>query len=338
MSRQMSWNGGNGGNLGDGWDGWDGWGNASAFDAASEDRELALALIRTRERLVYGLPQKFDRPPHWPGAQPDKALRALSTGIRSQLATMDLLSTLRVTLKLEDKAPVEPRTVQIESKTGTLDIESPTPTTFQADLAKVEAMATLRAERSVEIFAQERFNPAFWAAVLPLNPKSTPYTLELMGAVVSIASFVVQRCKAFLGLPRPADLSPRIQPMLPAPQSSTYPGGHAIESALLAHVLVLLLTGTVKDTTGEGWLLTVGKMLHELAARIAENRVVAGIHFTIDRGPVPTYDGKNKDLASFLAGAMNAVAEEFKDKKKDESNVFSWLWWNAKSEWKEGDK
>ena len=40
--------------------------------------------------------------------------------------------------------------------------------------------------------AQLRFNPMFWGNVLPLNPRTTPNTLELLLVAVAFASNIVQ--------------------------------------------------------------------------------------------------------------------------------------------------
>ena len=118
-----------------------------------------------------------------------------------------------------------------------------------------------------------------------------------MQVLVAFASFVVQRSKALYNLPRPNELSPRIQPMIPTPGYSTYPSGHATEAHLVS-VALKALVGTTKSSD-------LAAMLNALAERIARNREVAGLHFEKD-----SEAGKRLGIALFdkhLKGADKNV-------------------------------
>ena len=66
----------------------------------------------------------------------------------------------------------------------------------------------------------------------------------------------------------------RIQPMVATPGHSSYPAGHATQGEMLKLVLASLLgLSSTSETYGQ---------LDRLAARIAENRVVAGLHYPVD--------------------------------------------------------
>ena len=65
--------------------------------------------------------------------------------------------------------------------------------------------------------------------------------------------------------------------MIPTPDHSSFPSGHAAEAFALATVMHRLMTG---DAATEG--LQVWAMPFRLAHRIAVNRTVAGLHFPVD--------------------------------------------------------
>src|SRR5262249_9504289 len=69
------------------------------------------------------------------------------------------------------------------------------------------------------------------------------------------------------------------QPMIASPLHASLPSGHATENFLCARLLIELL----KDTKGNGTLDDLWtKQLMRLAARIAINRTIAGLHFPVD--------------------------------------------------------
>ncbi|MCZ8286217.1 MAG: phosphatase PAP2 family protein, partial [Bacteroidia bacterium] len=72
--------------------------------------------------------------------------------------------------------------------------------------------------------------------------------------------------------PRADTLSPQIQSMIPSPGHSSWPSGHATEAFLTATLLQALLPQGSKYQ----------EQLQRLAARIAVNRTVAGVHYPVD--------------------------------------------------------
>ncbi|WP_088286256.1 hypothetical protein [Ideonella sp. A 288] len=328
----------------DGWDGWDGWDGGNAGRGGG----TALATERTREALVIGIPTDtalaaLDRPDGWPGTRADDALAGLAANPRQQVIVMDLIQGLSLVPRSATAL-----NVVVNDSGASHPLTAPAAEAFRDELAQVELAADLRAERAAEIQAQLTFNPAFWANILPLSGRRTPRTLELMRVVVSYGSFVVQRAKVMLNLPRPHELSPRIHPMVPTPGFSTYPSGHATESQLVSRVLFHLVKSTqtahkVDPKTGalsaaaDAWLKAIEPMLGDLAHRIGENREVAGLHF-----PVDSKDGR--ELADFLvrahlvplaqtanraAGAEGATTTM----SPQPPSPFAWLWAQAAKEW-----
>jgi hypothetical protein len=87
-----------------------------------------------------------------------------------------------------------------------------------------------------------------------------------------LAHFGVQRIKHALACLRPSDLSSQIQPIIQVPGHGTLPSGHATEAFITAAILDEL-------TGGDTYIRT---HLFRLAARIAINRTIAGVHFPVD--------------------------------------------------------
>jgi hypothetical protein len=296
----------------DGWDGWDGW-----QQRVPSTSTLWLALTHTRERLVAPMPEQgASAVPERPAC--GDAVFSLPEQTRVQLATMDLLSKFRVARGATAR---EVTVTDVDAK-HLLTLSAPSDEAFTNDLPKVEAWATQRSERSAEILNQLSYNPAFWSVILPLSPQRTPRTLELMEVWVAVCSYLVQSCKVLFNLPRPSQWSPRIQPMIAVPGYSTFPGGHAAES----HLLALGLTELLKAANGQATtarIETAAGLMKALASRIAANRVVAGIHFTLDS------DAGQQLAEALLAPVMAAGLQN----ENAGDSVYAQLWQAARAEW-----
>src|SRR4051812_17428852 len=97
------------------------------------------------------------------------------------------------------------------------------------------------------------------------------------------------RVKHALASPRPVEYSPQVMPMIQTPGHSSFPSGHAVEAFMLAHVLAELIETaapnelvTTSVISGDSAPASLRGQLMWLAARIATNRVVAGVHFPVD--------------------------------------------------------
>ena len=207
-----------------------------------------------------------------------------------------------------------------------------------------------RLERAPEIQTQLGFNPGFWAGIVLLSSRKTPFTLELMAALVMWSSFIAQQAKTRYNLPRPVDLSARIHPMIEIPGFSTYPSGHATRAALVSTLLrALAVPGLATD-----WRAPVESQLTELARRIAENREVAGVHFPSDSHaglalgegllrllikPAPSLlmappapPRRDKKAAAVAAPKAEAGAAAGLAAARREG-PFAWLWQQTAKEW-----
>ncbi|HQS32795.1 phosphatase PAP2 family protein [Polaromonas sp.] len=152
-------------------------------------------------------------------------------------------------------------------------LKRPSKTLFESQLPLVHNYADLREDRGTEIISQSIDSSPFWAAVSGLQARHR-YTLELLSLAQSLALYVEMRFKHAFACPRPIEYSPQIQPMLATPGHGSWPSGHATEAFLAARVLQEL----AKAAPGTEMRI----QLQRLAARIAINRTVAGVHFPVD--------------------------------------------------------
>jgi membrane-associated phospholipid phosphatase len=151
-------------------------------------------------------------------------------------------------------------------------------------LKHVLSYADLRRDRSAEILSQLSDLPTFFASICYLRPDRARFTLELIGAFMDALVPAEMRVKHALASPRPLEYSPQIMPMILTPGHSSHPSGHAVEAFMIATVLSELIEGQDAITYGtEAPRLGPWRdKLMQLAARIAVNRVVAGVHFPVD--------------------------------------------------------
>ena len=151
-------------------------------------------------------------------------------------------------------------------------LKRPSAKIFKQQLELVVNYAELREDRGAEILAQISGGFAFIAPIIGLTSHRHKYTLELLDLLVFLALQVESRFKHGFSCPRPVELSPQIQPMIPTPGHAAWPSGHATE----AYAVVTMLQALLPHGS------TYREQLERLAARIAVNRTVAGLHYPVD--------------------------------------------------------
>ncbi|MFK7942289.1 MAG: phosphatase PAP2 family protein, partial [Paracoccaceae bacterium] len=159
-------------------------------------------------------------------------------------------------------------------------LQRPSESILKDQLEYVRNYAFLRNERAVEIEVQVSDIHSFVASVVGLQPRRFRYTLELLEVVQSVTVLVEMRIKHALGVKRPVEFSPQVQPMIPTPQHGSYPSGHTTEAFIAAFMIDGLIRAASARPIDTEDLRFVQLMRH--AERIALNRVVAGVHFPID--------------------------------------------------------
>jgi PAP2 superfamily len=155
---------------------------------------------------------------------------------------------------------------------------------------------------------------------------------------------VEQRMKHLCSVARPVDLSPQIQPVIETPGHSAYPSGHATEAFATATLLAALkLTGTGIDDAKlvDGVLNRLSRatetapvtdpviLLYRLAARIADNRTVAGVHYPVDsaHGALLGLSTTLAIIAHCLGGGPEMPVPEWAADGNDWSGDFSLRKW-----------
>lgn len=145
-----------------------------------------------------------------------------------------------------------------------------------AQLPHVFAYADLRSDRAHEIVAQLGSSVPFFTEIVRLHPDRTRFTIELIMAMLRLVVTTEMWFKHAASVARPADFSPQINPMITTPSHSTIPSGHATEAFAVAHLLAELVRDHVSNAA------EIREQLMRQAARVAVNRVVAGVHFPVD--------------------------------------------------------
>nr|WP_281376642.1 phosphatase PAP2 family protein [Rubricella aquisinus] len=114
-----------------------------------------------------------------------------------------------------------------------------------------------------------------------LHPARTRWTIELLSLVLRTTVTVEMNMKNVLAVRRPQELSAQVQPMIQTPPHGAFPSGHAGESFAVATVMAELTKDRQDQVYGPNNHVWTEQFMRQ-AARIATNRVVAGVHYPID--------------------------------------------------------
>jgi len=141
------------------------------------------------------------------------------------------------------------------------------------ELRAVLSMSDEREPRFVEIIDQHEAEGVvkYFLGMLMIDPSSAPANYELIRVARRIGEVVVMCLKDHFHEPRPSQVCPAILPMVDPPVTPSFPAGHALQSDLIAKVIKLADRPFVQEG-----------MLFRLSHRVAENRIVAGLHYPLD--------------------------------------------------------
>jgi hypothetical protein len=163
---------------------------------------------------------------------------------------------------------------------------------LEGQLPHVRAAADLRADRLPEILTQMGDMLSFYGAHFRLTPESHRWTLLLLAAAYEAVILPEMQLKFHASLPRPFDFAPDVQPVIQTPAHGTYPSGHATEAFAFAAILAALkhaglgaadpVGAVLADLASPTGATRFETLPFRLAARIADNRTVAGVHFPVD--------------------------------------------------------
>jgi len=228
------------------------------------------ALIQGREGTITGetstyepaLPNIIDQP---------KQIERWEPWVRAFLGVGELLEGINY------RIPTSGPGFQVRSGASLIaEIGRPAKATFEDQIPMVLSWAELRNDRATEILAQIDPQYAFWASIVFLRSDRHRWTFELINLTLQFCVYVEMRFKHALGCWRPSEYNAQVQPMLTTPGHGTFPMGHATQAYAVAEVLKALLK--IRKTTYP----SLYDQLERQQARIATNRVIAGVHFPVD--------------------------------------------------------
>lgn len=229
---------------------------------------MSTAALRTASEKVAaatrrGHPSTEDRLPRWePWVRVTMAQQALISGLRYVTGPDGRSGQLW----LAESAP--------PGAGPLLSLQCPTGDVLDDQVQKVIDQADLRLDRLPEILVQVNGFWPFWTSVTNIDPVTAPRTFELLEAAVSLSPAIGMRFKHDLACERPSERSPLVRPVIAVPGHASHPSGHATAAALWVGVAKALMASNPKSV--------VATQLDALASRIAQNRVIAGLHYPMD--------------------------------------------------------
>jgi hypothetical protein len=229
------------------------------------------ALILGREGTT--VPDVNSYGPALPGIEAAKQMERWEPWVRAYVALGEMLQG--ISFEKTTAGSVDNGLQVLSSGSLIAEIGRPQKATFEAQIPMVLSWAELRGERATEIMAQIDPPYAFWSSIVYMHPTRTKRTFELINIVLQFCVYVEMRFKHALACWRPVECNAQVQPMITTPGHGSFPSGHATQAFAVAHVLKSLLK--LKPAHA-----AIIEQLDRQAARIATNRVVAGVHFPVD--------------------------------------------------------
>jgi membrane-associated phospholipid phosphatase len=247
------------------------------------------ALITTRDGTVGPWPAALPPAPAPLNAEAKAVLELWEPRVRAAIFDFEACSRLAFSFRgansqvsvwhAKTTSPAAAGAAPTASYLPLVRFDRPGVAVFTKQLELMEAYADIRPDRAVEIFEQLSSPVAFLASVEWLRADTRRWTMELIDLAIRLSRFVQYRVKHALACRRPIEYAPRVQPMILTPGHGALPSGHASEAFTAATVLLRLLRETGLNPYTDS---SYAEHLARIAARIAINRTVAGVHFPID--------------------------------------------------------
>ncbi len=131
-----------------------------------------------------------------------------------------------------------------------------------------------RKSRAAQIIEEATQITEDFSHILLYREDSHMYTRRVFWQAIVVGRTVVMHFKNKYSRPRPAQLEPKIRPIITAPGHPSYPSGHSTQMHLVALALSeITASSTVKSTPDQ---------LLGIAGRVAENREWGGVHYASD--------------------------------------------------------
>jgi hypothetical protein len=141
-----------------------------------------------------------------------------------------------------------------------------------------------RGSRASEIINQDGADGAIscWLNLLAIDPVRNPATNLLVRVGRRVGEHVVMCLKDEFKSPRPSQLCLALYPLIDAPATPSFPAGHALQAYLISYLLADSLPSLPQHAMAMTDLENATGLLFDIAARVSDNRVVAGIHYPVD--------------------------------------------------------
>jgi acid phosphatase (class A) len=145
--------------------------------------------------------------------------------------------------------------------------------TLTAEILQMLDRAPDREDRFAEILDQHEAEGAlgYFFGMLMVDPSRMPATNLLIRTARRIGEHIAMCLKGEFRCPRPSQLCSAIVPMVDPPATPSFPSGHSLQARLIA--LCLQSAGPAAMPLHH---------LDDLAQRLGENRIIAGLHYPKD--------------------------------------------------------
>jgi len=153
--------------------------------------------------------------------------------------------------------------------------------TLNDEVLQILDLGLERDDRFIEIIDQDDGDGAinYWLGLLNIDPARQSATNLMVRVGRRVGEHVVMCLKDHFASPRPSQLCPAIAPMIDPPATPSFPAGHAVQSYLISYLLAGSLNLPQHDMSDPA---NPTGVLFDLAARVSQNRIVAGIHYPTD--------------------------------------------------------
>lgn len=181
------------------------------------------------------------------------------------------------------------------------EFEGPQPVDAAMVAALLELARNERADALTEILGQKDEFGSYFMGLVGASPSSHPATHRVVVGASLIALHAAVFFKAAWNLARPSEFHPGLFPPFEIPGHPSFPSGHATQARLIALCLKQVLappSGRLEDARG--------RALDALAARIARNREIAGVHTAQD-------SEAGRQLGAAVATVLAAMAARESD-------------------------
>jgi membrane-associated phospholipid phosphatase len=167
------------------------------------------------------------------------------------------------------------------------------------EVLRILELALEREDRFAEVIDQDDGDGAinYWLGMLKIDPARHPATNLMVHIGRRVGEHVSMCLKEDFHCPRPSQLCPAITPMIDPPVTPSFPAGHAVQSYLISLLLAYSLSDPQGDTNLPQHTLPPANStlavflaqatrprgpLFDLAGRVSQNRIVAGVHYPTD--------------------------------------------------------